>query len=608
MVAGMTTREAALPARSELDPARTWSVEELFAGEADWNAEFEAVSTAIPELRSYRGGLSDPAVTAAYLRAYDALALRVARLSVYASMTASVDAADAAAAARRDRAGGLAGVLAATSAFAEPELLSLPAGTLDRWAQEPELSAYAHHFRNLERRRPHVRGAEAEEVLGLARGPFQSARAVHGTLVNTDLPLGEVNGVRIGHGNIDRLTASDDRDVRRAAWEAYADAHLSFRNTMAQCLMTGVRQDVMLARARGFASSLEAALAPMNLPVDVFHTLIDTYRRHLPTWHRYWRVRARWLNLPELREFDVKAPLSANAPRVPYEQAVEWIADGMRPLGDEYVNAMREGLTTKRWVDVYPNAGKRQGAFSTGVPGGHPYIFMSYADSLFSLSTLAHEIGHSMHSYLAWKSQPFTYANYSLFVAEVASNFNQAMVRRHLFRVNHDEQFEVALIEEAMSNFHRYFFIMPTLARFELAIHERVEAGGAMTAQDLTDLMADLLQEGYGDAVAVDRARSGVMWAQFSTHLYSNFYVWQYATGIAAAHQLLARFDADESRAREDYLAFLRAGSSLYPLEALRLAGVDMQSGEAVERTFGTLAGYVDRLEELVERRSAQQA
>ncbi|WP_045233633.1 oligoendopeptidase F, partial [Deinococcus pimensis] len=483
--------------------------------------------------------------------------------------------------------GGLAGAFAAATAFAEPELLALPEGTLAAWAESPELSAYAYHLGALERRRPFVRSADVEEVLGLVRAPFASARSVHPTLVNTDLDLGEVRlkdgeVVRIGHGNVDRLTMDADRDVRRAAWEAYADAHRRFANTMAAALTSGVRQDVFVARARGFESSLHAALAPNELPTSVFHALVDTYCRHLPTWHRYWRVRARWLGLERLREFDVKAPLTLRAPEVPYERAVEWICEGMAPLGEEYVNVMRRGLTVERWVDVYPNAGKRQGAFSTGTRGTHPYIFMSYQGSLFSLSTLAHEIGHSMHSYLAWKSQPDVYARYSLFVAEVASNFNQAMVRRHLFARHEDVDFQIALIEEAMSNFHRYFFVMPTLARFELEVHERVERGGTLAAPDLAALMADLLAEGYGDAVEMDRERSGVLWAQFSTHLYSNFYVWQYATGIAAAHALAARFDSSPEAAREDYLAFLRAGGSLSPLDALRVAGVDMSGGKAV--------------------------
>ncbi len=272
----------------------------------------------------------------------------------------------------------------------------------------------------------------------------------------------------------------------------------------------------------------------------------------------------------------------------------------MRPLGDAYADTLKQGSLAERWVDVYPNKGKRMGAFSSGGPGTHPFIMMSYSNDLFGLSTLAHELGHSMHSYYTWQNQPFIYSWYGLFVAEVASNFNQAMVRAHLLAEHDDPDFQIAVIEEAMANFHRYFFIMPTLARFELEIHQRVERGEALNADALINLMADLFSEGFGEAVEIDRERLGITWAQFHTHLYSNFYVYQYATGISAAHALAKGILDGRPQAANNYLAFLKAGGSLYPLDALKLAGVDMTSPEPVETTFGILAGYVDRLEELL--------
>jgi oligoendopeptidase F len=369
---------------------------------------------------------------------------------------------------------------------------------------------------------------------------------------------------------------------------------------MANALATGVKQDVFVMRARGYRSSLEASLASNFIPVEIFHNLIDTFRRHLPTWHRYWRVRRRMLGYDTLREYDVKAPLTASPPHVPYETAVGWIAEGMRPLGDEYVSVLTRGATTERWVDAYPNVGKRMGAFSSGVPGTHPFIMMSYNDDLAGLSTLAHELGHSMHSYYTFATQPLmAYSRYGLFLAEVASNFNQALVRDHLFRTQADPGFQIALIEEAMGNFHRYFFIMPTLARFELEIHERVEKGQALTASSLNGLMAELFAEGYGDELTMDAERTGITWAQFHTHLYSNFYVYQYATGIAAAHALAEGILAGRPGAAERYLAFLKAGGSQYPLDTLRAAGVDMATPEPVESAFAVLSGLVDRLEAL---------
>jgi oligoendopeptidase F len=273
----------------------------------------------------------------------------------------------------------------------------------------------------------------------------------------------------------------------------------------------------------------------------------------------------------------------------------------MRPLGSEYVEVLRRGTLEQRWVDVYPTKGKRQGAFSFGWRGTHPFIMMSYTDSLFGLSTLAHELGHSMHSYLTWKHQPHSYDNTSLFVAEVASNFNQALVRDYLLKQNADPQFQIAVIEEAMSNFHRYFFIMPTLARFELEIHQRVERGEGVTADDMINLMADLFAEGYGDEMTFDRQQVGITWAQFG-HLYSSYYVYQYATGISAAHALARRIIAGEPNAAENYVKFLSAGGSLYPIDALKLAGVDMTKPDAVLQTFETLAEYVDKLDALTRK------
>jgi oligoendopeptidase F len=246
------------------------------------------------------------------------------------------------------------------------------------------------------------------------------------------------------------------------------------------------------------------------------------------------------------------------------------------------------------------------GAFSTGVPGTFPFIFMSYNDDIYSMSTLAHELGHSMHSHYTRKTQPFIYSGYGLFQAEVASNMHQALTRRYLFDTNKDPEFQIAVIEEAMANFYRYFFIMPSLARLELEVHERVEAGSALTADYLNNLMADLMSEVYGSEVVVsdrDRERIGSTWAQFHTHLYSNFYVYQYATGIAGANHLAERVAAGDRKAVEAYLGFLKSGGSMYPLEGLRMAGVDLASPEPVTSAFAVLAEMVERLEELIDAR-----
>jgi oligoendopeptidase F len=593
--------------RAEIPTERTWDTASIFATPADWEAAVARLGADVAEAATFEGRLAEgPDTLARFLLASDDVQRQAARVAVYANLTYSVDTTDQESAARRDRARGIVAMATARLAFAQPEMLSIGRDTLRRWsAEDARLVPYEHAFDRLERQRAHVRSAEVERVLGQLRDAFGTAAATHGVLANTDLAVAAARGgdgatYEVTQGSIGALLAHADREVRRTAWTNYADAHLAFEHTMANALATGVKQDVFTMRARGYGSSLEAALASNFIPVDIFHNLIDTFRRHLPTWHRYWRVRRRMLGYDTLHEYDVKAPLTAAPPQVPYERAVDWIAEGMRPLGEAYVDVLRRGATTERWVDVDPNQGKSMGAFSSGVPGTHPFIMMSYSDDLYGLSTLAHELGHSMHSYLTFQKQT-TMANvrYGLFLAEVASNFNQALVRDHLFRARPERDFQLALIEEAMSNFHRYFFVMPTLARFELEIHDRVERGRALTAGALKGLMAELFAEGYGGELTMDAERTGITWAQFHTHLYSNFYVYQYATGIAAAHALAEGILAGRPGAADAYLAFLEAGGTDYPLETLRRAGVDMTTPEPVERAFAVLAGLVDRLEAL---------
>jgi len=595
------TERSAIPDRYKWDPYS------IFPSQAAWEAAIDETDAMIATAAQFRGRLREgPHVINEFLGLSEAILRNVGQITVFATMFYAVDTNDREASAMRDRAIGLQARASAALAFGEPELLAIGGEQLLAWAERDEhLATYTHYFERLIARAAHIRSAEIEELLGQVRDPFAAASAIHGVLANAELhfpPARDSQGVahEITQGTINALITHPDRTLRKNAWEGYADAHIAVENTMAQCLAAGVKQNVFIARARRYASALEAALKPNFIPLEVFHNLIATFERHLPVWHRYWRVRRAALGIDELHVYDTKAPL-ATPLVVPYEQAIEWICEGMAPLGAEYVQIMRRGLQEQRWVDVYPNRGKRAGAFSTGAPGTHPFIMMSYNDDIFSLSTLAHELGHSMHSYYTRRTQPVIYTNYGLFLAEVASNFNQALVRDYLFKTLSDRNAQIAIIEEAMANFHRYFFVMPTLARFELIIHQRAERGQPLTATIFNELMANLFAEGYGSEVVVDRGRVGNTWAQFSTHLYANFYVYQYATGIAGAHALAAPILAGEAGAAERYInEFLKAGGSRFPLEVLRRAGVDLASPEPIERTFAIMASYIDRLEALV--------
>jgi oligoendopeptidase F len=601
------THKAVRP-RAEIPDRYKWDASSIFKTSAEMQALFKETSRKLEQISAYQGRLGEsPAVLLEALRALEQVIQQAGWIAAYTYVDYHVDTGDQAAARRYGEATALNGQLHAGIAFFGPELLDVGQEILERWMHaEPDLEVYRQHIEDIFRKQTHIRSGEVEELLGMLRDPFQGAETTFSMLVNSDMrfpPARSSDGVDlpVTDGTLGTRLSDPDREVRRTAWEGYYDTYLSFKNTLASNLTTSMKQDWVKARSRRHGSALEAALFEHNIPVEVFHNLIDTFRENLPTWHRYWAVRRKILGVDELRPYDIWAPLTPEQPQVPYEQAVEWIVDGLKPMGEEYVSVLRKGCLEQRWVDVYPNIGKVSGAFSAGRKGTHPFIVMNYNDSLFSLSTLAHELGHSMHSYYAWQNQPVLYSEYSLFVAEVASNFHQAMVRAYLLENVSEPAFQISLIEEAMSNFHRYFFIMPTLARFELETHSRVERGEGLSANQMIEILAGFFEQGYGKEMVFDRERVGVTWATF-VHLFEQYYVFQYATGISGAHALAGRILAGEAGAVEDYLGFLKSGASGYPLDVLKQAGVDLTNPSPVQDTFRTLSALVDRLEELTRK------
>jgi oligoendopeptidase F len=599
--------ESTLPRHSELPEQTTWNAPSVFPSDEAWENEWNQINAGLPaHAKKFPGHLADSAALLyECLQTRDETLRRAQVLTVYADMASAVDSNDQNAVAMSGRARSLYGQVLAAFAFVEPELIAIGAVKLRSWANsEPRLALYAHYFDDLFRRQAHIRSGEVEELLGMLADPFSGVALNESMLTNADFqfkPARSSAGEELvmSPSTYDGLIHSPDREVRRTAFESLTDEYLAHKNTLANNLATSIKQNVFKMRARRHSSTLSATLFEDNIPVEVFHNLIGVFRRNLPTWQRYWAVRRKALGVDQLHFYDIWAPIATQRPTVSYEQAVEWICAGLAPLGDDYVRTLWRGCLENRWVDVYPNQGKVAGAFSSGAPGTHPFIMMSYHGDLFSLSTLAHELGHSMHSYLTFENQPVVYCNYSLFVAEVASNFHQAMVRAHLFKTHSDPQFQLALLEEAFANFLRYFFIMPTLARFELDIHQRLERGEGVTADTMMKLMDDLFAEGFGGELAIDHDRHGIIWATFG-HLYADYYVYQYATGISAANALAQRILANTPHAAEDYLRFLQAGNSVYSLDALRIAGVDLTKPEPVEAGFAVLGDMVDRLEKLV--------
>jgi oligoendopeptidase F len=597
-----------IPPRKKINKKYTWNKESVFKTPKDWEAALKAVLEDVPNVKKFEGTLSEgPTKLLEAIEAIENLISRAQTVFMYAQFEYAVDTTNQSAAGMVGKASSMAGQVAAATSFLNPELIQIGKEKLDAWIKENDkLAIYKQNFDDLFRQQAHVRSAEVEEILGMLADPFSGPGNSSSMLVNADFKFAPAKNskgkkVEVTQGNYHSALMEDpDRKTRQSAFESYHDKHIEFKNTLATNLSTSISANIFNMRVRKFESSLSASLFNNNVPDEVFHNLINTFKKKLPVWHRYFEIKRKALKLKDIQYFDMWAPIVKKKPKISFEKAVDLICEILAPLGKEYVETVRQGCLKERWVDSAVNQGKMNGAFSYGSPGTHPFIMMSYTGEVGSMSTLAHELGHSMHSYLSWKNQPFVYSGYSLFVAEVASNFNQAMMRGHLLNTIKDKNFLIALIEEAVSgNFFRYFFQMPTLARFELETHQRVERGEPLTADSMQNLMADLFSEAFGAKVKIDRPRVGMVWSTFS-HLFADYYVFQYATGISGAHALASKILRGEPNSAEKYLGFLKAGSSDYALNVLKKAGVDLSTPKAVEETFSIMEGYIDRLEELV--------
>ena len=595
-----------LPKRADIPKESTWNSEALFDDWSKWQGELNTARSTLPRLTAYSGKLSESAETLAdWLNLYQLETGRLVRLQVYVSMSTAVDTNNSKAKAARGQLSAYLGEFSAAAAFAIPEIQAI-GEELYTWAESLRITPYRHFFDNLLRKVPHTRSVEVEGVLGMLQDTFDNIYNTASELTNTDLKFADAidsHGANqpVVQATITPYLESKDVELRRTAWESSCDAYLSMQNALASNYLTHVKASVFQARVRGYQSVLESRLKPFNLPVEVYYNLIESFQANLPVWHDYWETKRVLLGVDALHPYDIWAPIVDTEPRVNYREAVAWICDSLKPLGEDYVNAIRRGCLEERWVDYALNEGKRQGAFSTRSFDSHPYIFMTYNESLTSMSVLAHELGHSMHSYFAAQRQPAVYRDYTMMsssVTETASNFHQAMTRAYLMEAKAtDPTFQIALIDEAISNFHRYFFQMPTLARFELEVFTRAEAGKPLNADILNEIMASLYSEGYGSTMTDDPERTAITWAKFP-HLYAPFYTFQYAVGISAAHAIADQVRTSKEAAQK-YLDFLGRGASLYPMDLYRLAGVDMTTPAPVQKAFDALAGMTARLKQL---------
>lgn len=603
---------ARLPDRSEVPVADTWDLSSLYADAAAFEAGVAQTDAAVEALAARRGQLADSAeALEGALASLSAITAAMSRISSYASLPVSVDEGDQEA---RRLAGRTAARLTRWStalAFVRPELLELSAQTRAAFeAERPSLRRFAPFLDRLEVDRPFTRSHEVEDVVAELGAPTRQLARARSTLVGSDIRFASVataQGEReVAPSTIRGLESEPDRDVRRAAFTSYAQGFLSVRDTLGELYVGMVQATCAEARVRGYASGEARALARHRVDPRVLDATLEAFTRRLTVWHRYWAARRALLGVERLEAWDIFAPLSPQAPAVPYERAAAWIIDSSAPLGEAYQEHLRRGLLRQRWVDKPANRGKRDGAFCSSTPGApHPFVFVSYTDDMPAASTLAHEFGHAMHAVLADAEQdPLdSVGALSMTVAETASNGQQALMRAHLLagEAAHDPALELAVLDEALLNYHRYFFVMPTLVRFEREVHARVWNGDVPTGAELVALMRDLFQEGYGDAIEADE-HTGIAWAQF-VHLTMPFYTFQYAVGIAASAALTQRVVAAEEGAAEAYLGFLRAGAAVPPEALFARVGLAVDTPGPVDAAFDVLEGYVARLEAIAAQR-----
>lgn len=594
------------PKRGEVPTEHTWNLETIYPTDAAWEAAFQRLTAMLPQVASFQGRLAEGGqVLLQAFRTRDEAAQILGHLFVYAHMRLDQDTANSVYQALNDRATTLASEFNAASAYMAPELLAIPEERLEEFLRaEPDLTLYRHALDEILRLRPHVLSAEMEALLAQAGEIAEAPERIYGLLTNADLKLPTVRDergeeVRVTLGNyIARFMLNRDRRVRRDAWEAMHGTFNAYRNTFGATLSGGVKRDIFFAKAHHYPTALESALYPHNIPVSVYDTLVETVHRNLPALQRYLALRKRALGLDELHMYDLYVPIVPEVEyKVPYEQARQTVTNALAPLGERYVEVVRRALT-ERWIDVFENEGKRSGAYSGGAYGTSPFMLLNYQSELDDMFTLAHEMGHSVHSHFTRTTQPYVYGDYTIFVAEVASTLNEALLTDHLLKTTEDRALRLYVINHYLEGFRATLYRQTLFAEFERDIHARAEAGEALTPELLCDVYKQLNAAYYGPTTVVDDLIS-IEWARIP-HFYFSFYVYQYATGISAATALARRILDEGQPAVDRYLRFLSSGSSEYSITLLRDAGVDMSTPAPVQQALDTFAAYVAEMERLM--------
>lgn len=589
-----------IPARNEIPAEHTWDLTPLFVSDSNWEEVYSNTEQLIPRYKNYEGKLAD--FFDVFLQAIEfdlSIARDIDRLYTYAHLKSDEDTTNQNAQAMLQKAHSLAQRAAEASSFLVPEIQSLPEAVISNYLTNTNISQYVFYIEKILRYREHTLSKEIEEILAMAHEVVIAPMEFFRKLDNADMRFGTItneqgNTVELSHGNFITFLMSYNRDVRKNAFHTYYKAYDNHKYSIAQSLASSVKKDVFFSRVRKFKSCLHQALFPDNIPDTVYHTLIETVSSNLQPLFKYLSYRKEALGLTELHFYDTYVPLVADVPfSMEYEEACDVCAQALHILGEEYVSTLHTGLLGG-WVDRYENRGKVSGAYSSGCYDSPPYILLNYdANTINSLYTLIHEAGHSMHSYYSRKNQPYVYHEYTIFVAEVASTLNEILLSHYLLQQYSDNpRMQAYILNREIDEIRGTLFRQTMFAEFELLVHTMAENNKPLTFQTMTDTYTNLLHKYFGNTIVIDTD----LFLEYLRipHFYSAFYVYKYATGIAAALSL-AKQIINNPNASHRYLKFLSLGGSAFPLEELRIAGVDMESPEPVIDALQYFDSLVDR-------------
>lgn len=582
----------------------TWCLEDMFESDDFWEEEFGRLQRMIFQYEDFEGTLGESADSLLeYLKFNDETNLLMERLYVYANMRYHQDMANSMYQEFAARAQKLMVEISGASAFAEPEILEITTEKINIFFNEnPELETYKRYISEILRGKNHTLDKKTETILAKSRQMANAAENIFSMYNGADIKFPSITTeegeeIEITHGNFVPLLESVDREVRKAAFEGVYETYGKMRNTLAATFAANLDQANFYAQVRKFSSAREMYLYGSNIPESVYDNLIETVHKNMDKMHKYVSLRKKILDVSELHMYDLYTPI-AKAPDTKYsfEAAKDIVLEGLAPMGEEYIKVLEEGFDN-RWIDVYENEGKRSGAYSWGAYGTHPYVLMNYHGTLDHVFTLAHEMGHAIHSYYSDANQPYVNAGYKIFVAEVASTCNESLLIQHLLKITEDEEEKTYLINHFLEQFKGTLYRQTMFAEFEKIAHSMVQNGEGVTADRLCGIYYNLNKEYFGDDIVIDKEIE-LEWARIP-HFYNPFYVYQYATGLSAAIALSKRILEEGKPAVADYMKFLTGGSSQDPIELLKIAGVDMTSSEPIETALELFGNLLEELQKI---------